>query len=80
MILQQFHVTEKSAPGMTALDQVMAENPVLGKAGAHRGVKCLDVVDGLADELARGLSTTINALPSSSIRFRSASSTIHCKS
>ena len=60
MILQQFHVTEESAPGMAALDQVMAENPVVGEPGTHGGVKCLDVVDGLADELALSEQVLVN--------------------
>ena len=60
MIFQQFHVAEESAPGMAALDQVMAENPVVGEPGTHGGVECLDVVDGLADELALSEQVLVN--------------------
>jgi len=45
MILEQFHVVQKTAAGIAALDQVVAEDPVLGQAVAKHDVKGLDIVN-----------------------------------
>ena len=51
IVFDQLHVVDKAAADMTALDEVVAENPVGRKAVFQGVVKGLHVVDALADVL-----------------------------
>ena len=46
----QLRVAQKSRPGVATFDEVVTQDPVVGKAVAQRLLERVDVVDPLADE------------------------------
>ncbi len=50
MLLDEVYVGHQSRAGVAALQQVVAQDQVLGEPSAHGPGEGLDVVDALADE------------------------------
>ena len=52
LLFDQLDVGHQRRPGVSAFQQVVAENEILRKTPFDRGAKSVDVVDPLADERA----------------------------
>ena len=50
ILLVQLHVAQQARSRVAALEQVVAQDPILGKSAAKRALEGVDVVDSLADE------------------------------
>ena len=50
VILEHLDVAEQPGTRVTALEQVVTEDPVFGESAVERLLECVDVIDALADE------------------------------
>ena len=68
IVLVQLHIAQQSGPGVAPFQQIVAENPIFGKAPLERLLEDIDLVDPLADERTFLKSILINVRDSVRIR------------